>query len=112
MTPDATVATVLLALLVNRSLGLSSRSLLCILAPSDLAQAIYLVLRYESDFTAGVTANAMLGGDSAARALLMGSWLGSVAGADALPHRLVEGLQAAEEVRGLVGELRDKACES
>lgn len=75
-----------------------------------LPEAIYLVLRYESDFAAGITSNAMLGGDSAARAMLVGSWLGAAAGAAALPPELVKGLRAGQEVRALVGELRTMAC--
>ena len=75
-----------------------------------LPEAVYLVNRYEPDFAAGITANAMLGGDSAARAMLVGSWLGAVAGAGGLPRQLVEGLRAAEEVQALLGELKSRAC--
>ena len=39
-----------------------------------LPEAVYLALRYEADAEAGITANAMLGGDSAARATLVGRW--------------------------------------
>jgi len=50
------------------------------------------------------------GGDSAARAVLVGSWLGAFHGASALPARWVAGLQAAPEVKALVGSLRGATC--
>merc|ERR1711912_148905 len=34
-----------------------------------LPTSVYLILRYEQDFTAGVKANAMIGGDNASRSV-------------------------------------------
>lgn len=78
-----------------------------------LPEALYLAFRYEADAQMALTANAMLGGDSAARAGLIGSWLGARHGLVAIPQRWVRELRAAPEARELMQALRSQAdaCE-
>lgn len=76
-----------------------------------LPEAIYLVLRYEHDVRAAFVANAMLGGDSAARAALIGSWLGAHHGSRALPAEWSgKNLAVAQEAKALIAALRREAC--
>jgi ADP-ribosylglycohydrolase len=42
--------------------------------------ALYLVWKYHDDFTAGITANAMVGGDNCHRGAVVGSLLGAACG--------------------------------
>ena len=44
--------------------------------------------------------------------MLVGSWLGAVAGGRALPPQWVDGLRVAGDVRALLSELRGMACAS
>jgi len=53
-----------------------------------LPTSVYLVLRYQDDFDAGVKANAMIGGDSASRAVAVGEILGAYHGVEAIPQNL------------------------
>lgn len=76
-----------------------------------LPEAIYLALRYQNDLRAAFTANAMLGGDSAARAALVGSWAGAWHGSSALPVDWLGELVAATEAQKLMAALRREACE-
>merc|ERR1719258_153987 len=50
-----------------------------------LPTSVYLVLKYQDDFEAGVKANAMIGGDSASRSIAVGGVLGAYHGVDAIP---------------------------
>merc|ERR1712187_512972 len=42
-----------------------------------LPTSVYLILKYQNDFTAGVKANAMIGGDNASRSIAVGMVLGA-----------------------------------
>merc|ERR1719473_2473583 len=42
-----------------------------------LPTSVYLILKYQDDFTAGVKANAMIGGDNASRSIAVGMVLGA-----------------------------------
>jgi ADP-ribosylglycohydrolase len=53
-----------------------------------LPTSVYLILKYENDFDAGVKANAMIGGDSASRAVAVGAVLGAIHGVEAIPENL------------------------
>merc|ERR1719163_2711324 len=53
-----------------------------------LPTLVYLILRYQDNFDAGVKANAMIGGDSASRAIAVGAVLGAYHGVDAIPENL------------------------
>merc|ERR1719197_821066 len=59
-----------------------------------LPTSVYLVLRYQDNFDAGVKANAMIGGDNASRAVAVGAVLGAYHGVDAIPQDLKTTLNA------------------
>lgn len=53
-----------------------------------LPTSVYLVLKYQDSFEAGAKANAMIGGDSASRAVAVGAVLGAYHGVEAIPENL------------------------
>merc|ERR1719258_844591 len=53
-----------------------------------LPTSVYLILKYENDFVAGMKANAMIGGDNASRAVAVGAVLGAYHGVNAIPEDL------------------------
>merc|ERR1712224_534311 len=53
-----------------------------------LPTSVYLVLKYQDNFEAGVKANAMIGGDNASRAVAVGMVLGAWNGVKAVPEDL------------------------
>merc|ERR1739847_110276 len=59
-----------------------------------LPTSVYLILKYQEDFTAGVKANAMIGGDNASRSIAVGMVLGALHGAQAIPQDLKTTLNA------------------
>jgi len=78
-----------------------------------LRSALYFALKYETDLEAALIANANVGGDSAARGMVIGMLLGAVpANARALPssHRWVKGLNALPKVQALMDKLADAAA--
>lgn len=84
----------------------------CPLAGSFPA-ALQCALHYADDFGAALRATAAVGGDNAARAAMVGSWLGASLGIQALPAGWRESLAARDEISGavewLVGTVSDKA---
>jgi ADP-ribosylglycohydrolase len=64
-----------------------------------MPSSIYIILKHENNFTEGVVANAMVGGDNAARSVAVGMVLGAYHGASAVPAHLREGLNAWTEKR-------------
>ena len=71
----------------------------CPLAGSFPA-ALQCALRYADDFGGALRATAAVGGDSAARAALVGSWLGASLGIGAVPGDWRELLADREEIAG------------
>jgi ADP-ribosylglycohydrolase len=69
----------------------------CPLAGSFPA-ALQCALHYAEDFGGALRATAAVGGDNAARAAMIGSWLGASLGIQALPARWSESLTAREEI--------------
>jgi len=59
-----------------------------------MPSSIYIILKHAQNFTDGVVANAMVGGDNAARSVAVGLVLGAYHGASAFPAHLREGLNA------------------
>merc|ERR1712226_1078354 len=59
-----------------------------------LPTSIYLILKYQNDFEAGVKANAMIGGDNASRSIAVGAVLGAYHGVEAIPEDLKKTLNA------------------
>jgi len=66
---------------------------------------VYLVLKYQNNFTAGVKANAMIGGDSASRAVAVGAVLGAYHGVGAIPMYLQTTLNAWKKCERMMNGL-------
>merc|ERR1712232_818555 len=70
-----------------------------------LPTSVYLILKYENDFTAGVKANAMIGGDSASRSIAVGMVLGAWNGVKAVPEDLQTTLNAWKKCDKMLNKL-------
>eukprot|EP00927_Polykrikos_kofoidii_P007455 TRINITY_DN1305_c0_g1_i8.p1 TRINITY_DN1305_c0_g1~~TRINITY_DN1305_c0_g1_i8.p1 ORF type:complete len:379 (-),score=76.79 TRINITY_DN1305_c0_g1_i8:339-1475(-) len=70
-----------------------------------MPSSIYIILKYVDDFEAGVKANAMVGGDNAARAVAIGMVLGAYHGVEAFPPTLVKTLNAWKKNEKLLKKL-------
>lgn len=71
-----------------------------------LAAALYLTLRYaQAPPEHALAVNALLGGDTAARGVVLGMLIGAIHGADAMPTRLLEQLRARRHVADLLRRL-------
>merc|ERR1712230_116748 len=70
-----------------------------------LPTSVYLVLRYQDNFDAGVKANAMIGGDNASRSIAVGAVLGAYHGVDAIPQKLKATLNAWKKSEKLLSSL-------
>merc|ERR1711924_187197 len=70
-----------------------------------LPTSVYLVLRYQNDFVAGVKANAMIGGDSASRAVAVGAVLGAYHGVSTIPEDLRTTLNAWKKCDKMLNSL-------
>jgi ADP-ribosylglycohydrolase len=77
-----------------------------------LPTSVYLVLKYQDDFVAGAKANAMIGGDSASRAIAVGAVLGAVHGVEAIPEDLRTSLNRWKKCDKLLNKLPLLAKES
>jgi ADP-ribosylglycohydrolase len=74
-----------------------------------LPAALYFSLRYESDLEAALVANANCGGDSGARAVVIGLLLGAVHGEEAVPARWLAALRDAPRARDLIAKIEARA---
>lgn len=70
-----------------------------------LPSSVYMILKYTDDFAAAARANAMVGGDNAARGVAIGMVLGAYHGADAIPSKLKLGLNAWDRSEALLERL-------
>jgi ADP-ribosylglycohydrolase len=70
-----------------------------------LPTSVYLILKYQSDFVAGVKANAMIGGDNASRSIAVGMVLGAWHGVQAIPEDLKTTLNAWKSSEKLLAKL-------
>lgn len=66
--------------------------------PDALPATIFLLIKHGDDLETALIENAMAGGDSAARGLLLGLVLGAAHGFSAIPARWVTGLNAGAEL--------------
>merc|ERR1719389_1234416 len=70
-----------------------------------LPTSVYLILKYQDDFTAGVKANAMIGGDNASRSVAVGLVLGAWNGVKAIPEDLQKTLNAWKKCDKMMNKL-------
>jgi len=67
---------------------------------------VHLISKYESDLEAAIVENAMAGGDSAGRGLIVGQVLGAYLGSEAIPDRWLSELKAYEHIINLLDQTR------
>ena len=70
-----------------------------------LPASLYFALRYENSLEAALIANADCGGDSGARAMVIGLILGLKHGEGGVPARWAEGLRAGAQVRAALAAI-------
>lgn len=70
-----------------------------------LPTSVYLILKYQDNFEAGVKANAMVGGDNASRAVAVGMVLGAWNGVKAVPEDLQTTLNAWKKCDKMLNKL-------
>jgi len=70
-----------------------------------LPTSVFLILKYQDDFTAGAKANAMIGGDNAARSVAVGMVLGAWHGVGVIPEDLRKGLNSWERCEKMLAKL-------
>merc|ERR1719453_1311306 len=70
-----------------------------------MPSSIYIILKYQDDFEGAVKANAMVGGDNAARSVAIGMVLGAYHGVNAVPQKLKDGLNAWPKCAKLLKKL-------
>lgn len=68
-----------------------------------LPSSIYLIKCFEESYALALEANAMAGGDSAARGMFVGMVLGAYHGIDGIPKRWIDSLREKEIIEHLVG---------
>lgn len=73
-----------------------------------MPSSIYMILKYSADFGAAARANAMVGGDNAARGVAIGMVLGAYHGVGAIPSELQQGLHAWERSLELLERLLEQ----
>jgi ADP-ribosylglycohydrolase len=66
---------------------------------------VHLIARYENNLEEGLIENAMAGGDSAARGLIVGMILGAHLGIDAIPQRWLSELKPHQEIVDLMDQI-------
>ena len=66
---------------------------------------VHLISKYESDLKTAIVENAMAGGDSAGRGLIVGQVLGAYLGAEAIPDRWLSELKAYDRIIRLVDQI-------
>jgi ADP-ribosylglycohydrolase len=66
---------------------------------------IHLIAKYEDNLKEGLIENAMAGGDSAGRGLLVGMILGAHLGTEAIPSKWLTELKAHSEIVGLLEKI-------
>jgi ADP-ribosylglycohydrolase len=67
---------------------------------------VHLISKYETDLKTALVENAMAGGDSAERGLIVGQVLGAHLGAEAIPERWLTELKANDKIVGMLNQLR------
>jgi ADP-ribosylglycohydrolase len=67
---------------------------------------VHLISKYESDLKAAIVENAMAGGDSAGRGLIVGQVLGAYLGAEVIPDRWLSELKAYEHIMDLLNQIK------
>jgi len=74
-------------------------------APALFPGVIHLICRYENDLKEALIHGVMAGGDSAARGMAVGMFLGAHLGMDSIPAEWIQGLKKAKDIEQLLESL-------
>jgi len=74
--------------------------------PEAFPGIIHLIAKYDMDLKEALVQSVMSGGDSAARAMIVGMILGAHLGMEALPDEWITSMKKTEEIRFLLGQIR------
>ena len=66
---------------------------------------VHLIAKYENDLKAAIVENAMAGGDSAGRGLIVGQILGAYLGDEVIPERWLSELKAYEHIMEMLNRI-------
>jgi ADP-ribosylglycohydrolase len=66
---------------------------------------VHLITKYENNLREGLIENAMAGGDSAGRGLIVGMVLGAHLGIEAIPQNWIDELKAHQEIIDLMEKI-------
>jgi len=69
---------------------------------------VHLIAKYENNLKEGLIENAMAGGDSAGRGLIVGMTLGAHLGKDAIPQKWLSDLRSYQEIVDLMDQIDRK----
>ena len=64
--------------------------------------ALHIIIKYHDDFEGALVQNVMAGGDSAARALIIGAVLGAYNGTDAIPQSWLKEMKSYDDVMAII----------
>ncbi|KDR95583.1 ADP-ribosylglycohydrolase [Peptoclostridium litorale DSM 5388] len=72
-------------------------------AKGAFPSALHIIIKYHDDFEKALVQNVMSGGDSAARALIIGAVLGAYKGESAIPKRWLKEMKSYGDVITIIG---------
>ena len=90
----------------NSRLAISDFGQMCEI-PAAFPGVIHLIAKYETDLKTALVENAMAGGDSAGRGLLVGMVLGAYLGLDAIPPEWLHEMKARRRILDLLEKIDD-----
>ena len=73
--------------------------------PEAFPGIIHLIAKYDMDLKEALVQAVMAGGDSAARAMIVGMILGAHLGMDALPDEWISSMKKTQDIRCLLGQI-------
>jgi ADP-ribosylglycohydrolase len=88
----------------NSRLAISDFGQMCEI-PAAFPGVIHLIAKYETDLKTALVENAMAGGDSAGRGLLVGMVLGAYLGQDAIPPEWLHEMKARRRILDLLEKI-------
>jgi ADP-ribosylglycohydrolase len=88
----------------NSRLAISDFGQMCEI-PAAFPGVIHLIAKYETDLKTALVENAMAGGDSAGRGLLVGMVLGAYLGLEAIPPEWIHDMKARRHILDMLEKI-------